>query len=111
MGTALPAAVAGCTRYLQPVCSPHANRCKEKPQNEPEEIKRQTQGDGINTVPQGNRKAGSNERNEPEENCSERWRFHAESPATDPRDCSRIPLSLYQNQTGDFSGTQRCGLR
>ena len=83
MSTAFPATVAGPTWYLEPVSSPHANRCKEKPQNKPEEIKWQAQDDGIYTVPQGNGKAGSDERNEPEENCPERWRFHAESPATD----------------------------
>ena len=67
-GTALLSAAVGVAGYFESVCSPHAERCKQKPQNQPEEIKGQAEDDRIYPIPQSNRKAGGNEGDGSEKN-------------------------------------------
>src|SRR5439155_2683000 len=58
---------------FHPVCGPHAQGTEHDPADEPGEIEWDAKDHGIKAVPERNREAHSNERNQTEEDSNRRW--------------------------------------
>ena len=83
MGTARVAVIAGRSIDVEAIRRQKAERRKEQPQNQPEQVKGEPEDHGMNAVPERNGKAGRDKRNEAEENRSERRAPHAKNPIVD----------------------------
>jgi len=83
MGTALLAVIAGRARPFDAIRRPQAERRKEEPKDQPEDVEREPEDHGMNAIPERNGKAGRDKRNEAEENRSERRAPQAKITITD----------------------------
>jgi len=82
MGTTRVAVIAKSTHF-DAIRRQEAKRGKEQPENQPEQVEGKPEDHGINAVPERNRKAGRDKRNEAEENRSGRRAPHAKIPLAD----------------------------